>query len=304
MSEIAAGQRSEAAVSAATVGDYVALMKPRVMSLVIFTALVGLLIAPGQIHPVIGFAAILCIAAGAGASAVLNMWFDADIDAKMTRTRTRPIPAGRVTREEALAFGMVLSVASVASLGVLVNWVAAALLAFTIAFYVGVYTMWLKRLTAQNIVIGGLAGALPPVIGWAAATGEIALPPLVLCLITFLWTPAHFWALALVKSDDYARAGVPMLPVVKGARVTQLWIVVYAVLTSVAALLPYALGFAGLGYAVTAALLGIAFSALSILVAFTPPHCAHYARRAYGLFGFSILYLFAIFGALLAERML
>src|SRR6476661_8565983 len=207
--------------SSADVEDYVALLKPRVMSLVVFTALVGLLVAPGHIHPVIGFAALLCIAIGAGASGALNMWYDADIDAVMTRTARRPIPAGRVQPGEALAFGATLAAFSVAVLGVLVSWFAAALLAFTIFFYVFVYTMWLKRSTPQNIVIGGAAGAFPPMIGWAAVTGDVSLAPFLMFLIIFLWTPPHFWALSLLKSEDYRRAGVPMLPVVAGPNATR-----------------------------------------------------------------------------------
>src|SRR6266516_755232 len=206
--------------SIATVGDYVALMKPRVMSLVVFTALVSLLIAPGQIHPMIGFTALLCIAVGAGAAGALNMWYDADIDALMNRTAKRPIPRGRIAPGEALAFGIVLAAFAVGVLGVLVSWLAAALLAFTIFFYVVVYTAWLKRLTPQNIVIGGAAGSLPPVIGWAAGAGEIGLEPLILFLIVLLWTPPHFWALSLNRAEEYARAGVPMLPVVAGRAAT------------------------------------------------------------------------------------
>src|SRR5712692_821444 len=202
--------------SLAGVGDYVALMKPRVMSLVVFTALVGLMVAPGHFHPVLGFIALLCIAVGAGAAGALNMWYDADIDAVMTRTADRPIPAGRVTPGEALGFGMTLAVGSVAVLGLAANWLAAGLLAFTIFFYLAVYTMWLKRATPQNIVIGGAAGAFPPMVGWAAATGGIGIEAVVLFLIIFFWTPPHFWALSLWRSGDYARAGIPMLPVVAG----------------------------------------------------------------------------------------
>src|SRR5437868_4142432 len=202
--------------SLAGVEDYVALLKPRVMSLVIFTALVGLLVAPGHIHPVIGFTALLCIAVGAGASGALNMWYDADIDAVMSRTAERPIPRGRITPGEAAGFGMTLAVGSVAVLGLLVSWLAAALLAFTVFFYAVVYTMWLKRRTSQNIVIGGAAGALPPVIGWAAVTGNVSLEPVLLFLTIFCWTPPHFWALSLLRADEYARAKVPMLPVVAG----------------------------------------------------------------------------------------
>src|SRR5712664_147147 len=229
--------------SLASVGDYVALMKPRVMSLVVFTALVGLVVAPGHLNPVVGFVALLCIAIGAGAAGALNMWYDADIDAVMTRTADRPIPAGRVTRGEALGFGMTLAVGSVAVLGLAANWLAAGLLAFTIFFYVAIYTAWLKRSTPQNIVIGGAAGALPPVIGWAAATGDIGLEPAILFLIIFLWTPPHFWALSLNRADEYGRAGVPMLPVVAGRAATTRRIAIYSVLLLPVSLLPWGLGF-------------------------------------------------------------
>src|SRR5580692_447181 len=207
-----AGANARIEPSLAGVGDYIALMKPRVMSLVVFTALVGLMVAPGHLNPVVGFIALLCIAVGAGAAGALNMWYDADIDAVMARTADRPIPAGRVTRGEALAFGVTLAGGSVAVLGLAANWLAAGLLAFTIFFYVAIYTMWLKRSTPQNIVIGGAAGALPPMIGWAAVTGSVALEPVVLFLIIFFWTPPHFWALSLYRTEDYARAGIPMLP--------------------------------------------------------------------------------------------
>src|SRR3954453_18909315 len=209
-------EEAVAGLSVATVGDYIALLKPRVMSLVVFTALVGLVMAPVPVHPVIGFCAILAIAVGGGAAGALNMWYEADIDALMSRTRRRPIPAGRVSRDEALTYGLVLAGGSVLVLGLVTNVMAAALLAFTIFFYVVVYTMWLKRSTPQNIVIGGAAGALPPVVGWVAATGSLSVAPLLLFLIIFLWTPPHFWALALFRTDDYARARVPMLPVVAG----------------------------------------------------------------------------------------
>src|SRR6478672_11139666 len=206
--------------SIASVGDYVALMKPRVMSLVVFTALVSIMIAPGHIHPVIGFTALLCIAIGAGAAGALNMWYDADIDALMARTAQRPIPAGRVSRGEALGFGVTLASGSVVVLGLVANWIAAGLLAFTIFFYAVIYTIWLKRRTPQNIVIGGAAGAFPPMIGWAAATGSVGLESIVLFGIIFMWTPPHFWALALCRAGDYERAGVPMLPVVAGTQET------------------------------------------------------------------------------------
>src|SRR6202161_1770196 len=222
-----------------TVGDFLALLKPRVMSLVIFTGLAGIAAAPGHVNPLTGFTALLCIAVAAGASGCLNMAYDSDIDRLMTRTATRPIPMGHVAREDALAFGWTLSVASVASMGLFVNFLAAGLLAFTIFFYVVVYTLWLKRRTPQNIVIGGLSGALPPAIGWAAVTGSLSLAPLVLVAIIFLWTPPHFWALALFRSGDYARAGVPMLPVVSGKRVTRWNIFAYALVMAPAGLAPY-----------------------------------------------------------------
>jgi heme o synthase len=216
-------------ISEADVADYIALLKPRVMSLVIFTALVGLVIAPVHVHPVLAFTSLLCIAVGAGAASALNMWYECDIDAKMSRTANRPIPRGRIAPQEALAFGMTLAFFSVMTLGILVNWIAGALLAFTIFFYVVVYTMVLKRRTAQNIVIGGVAGALPPVVAWAAATGSLSVEPLLLFLIIFFWTPPHFWALALFRSDDYARAGVPMLPVVAGPDATRRQILLYSI---------------------------------------------------------------------------
>src|SRR6202034_3745959 len=243
--------------SIAGAGDYIELMKPRVMSLVVFTALVGLLLAPGHIHPVIGFAALLCITVGAGAAGALNMWYDADIDARMARTAGRPIPRGRVSPGEAAGFGFTLAGFSVAALGLLVNWVAASLLAFTIFFYVAIYTIWLKRSTPQNIVIGGAAGALPPMIGWAAATGNVGLEPLILFLIIFLWTPPHFWALALTRADAYARAGIPMLPVVAGRSATAKQIFVYSFLLLLVSILPWALGFIGGVYGAVAIACGV-----------------------------------------------
>src|SRR5215468_6797545 len=226
------------ATSAAEVADFIALMKPRVMSLVVFTAFVGLLLAPGHFHPVLGFAALLCIAVGAGAAGALNMWYDADIDAVMTRTCRRPIPAGRVLPGEALGFGATLAVGSVMMLGLAANWFAAGLLAFTIFFYVAIYTAWLKRSTPQNIVIGGAAGAFPPMIGWAAASGGVALESVLLFLIIFLWTPPHFWALSLLRSGEYARAGIPMLPVVAGKEATKRQILAYSVMLTAGAVLP------------------------------------------------------------------
>ena len=280
----------------ARLADFTLLMKPRVMFLAVFTALVGLVIAPGQLDPLLGSIAILAIAAGAGAAGVLNMWYDADIDAVMTRTIGRPIPRGRVSRAEALAFGLVLACGAVAVLALALNLKAAALLAFTIFFYVVVYTMWLKRQTPQNIVIGGAAGALPPVIGWAAATGEIGLEPLILFLSVFLWTPPHFWSLSLNRADEYARAGVPMLPVVAGRAATTRQILIYSVLLLPVSLLPWALGFAGTIYGAAAAICG----ALFVGLAWQLRSAGETNRRAaHRLFAFSIVYLFVLFAALL-----
>jgi protoheme IX farnesyltransferase len=282
---------------ATRVPHFVTLMKPRVMVLAVFTAFVGLMIAPSRLDPLLGFIAILAIATGAGAAGVLNMWYDADIDAVMTRTAGRPIPRGAVTRLEALAFGLVLAGISVSVLALALNLTAAALLAFAIFFYVVVYTVWLKRSTPQNIVIGGAAGALPPVIGWAAATGEIGLEPLILFLIVFLWTPPHFWALSLNRADEYARAGVPMLPVVAGRAETTRQILIYSILLFPISLLPWALGFAGAIYGATAVLCGAAFIALALrLVGSNEAD----RRPAHRLFAFSILYLFLLFAALCA----
>src|SRR5215469_12427738 len=282
--------------SVAGVGDYIELMKPRVMSLVVFTALVGLVLAPVPMHPVMAFTALLCIAVGAGAAGALNMWYDADIDARMGRTAGRPIPRGRVTSGEAAGFGFTLAAFSIVSLGLLVNVLAAALLAFTIFFYVVIYTMWLKRSTPQNIVIGGAAGALPPMIGWAAATGGIGLEPLILFLIIFLWTPPHFWALALNRSNEYARAGVPMLPVVAGRAATTRQILIYSILLAPTSVLPCLLGFAGPIYGATALVCGGIFVALAIQL-----HRSSKVDRkaAHRLFAFSIAYLFLLFAALL-----
>jgi protoheme IX farnesyltransferase len=287
-------------ISEAEVGDFIALLKPRVMSLVIFTALVGIVLAPGHLHPVIAVTSLICIAVGAGASGALNMWYDRDIDALMTRTMNRPIPRGRVSPEEALAFGMVLSFFSVVTLGILVNWYAAALLAFTIFFYVVIYTMWLKRSTAQNIVIGGAAGALPPVVGWVAATGSLSVEPILLFLIIFFWTPPHFWALALFRNEDYRRAGVPMLPVVAGPAATRLQILLYAIFLVALAIAPWPLGYFGPAYGVVAAVSGAAllWLAVAVYVRREGPSALRAARQ---LFGFSILYLFALFATLLAE---
>jgi protoheme IX farnesyltransferase len=285
--------------SLAGAGDYIELMKPRVMSLVVFTALVGLLVAPGHVHPVIGLTALICIAVGAGAAGALNMWYDADIDARMARTAARPIPSGRVLPGEALAFGVTLAGFAVVVLGLLVNILAALLLAATIAFYVLVYTMWLKRSTPQNIVIGGAAGALPPMIGWAAVTGNISLEPVVLFLIIFFWTPPHFWALSLYRAEDYARAGVPMLPVVAGEPETRRQILLYTLLLAPLGVAPWFLGYTGAIYGITAAVTGAVMIALAFRI--------RAEKRGYvaakQMFGFSILYLFLLFAMLLVDRL-
>jgi len=285
-------------VSEASVGDYVALLKPRVMSLVVFTALVGLMVAPTHVHPMIGFTALLCIAVGAGAAGALNMWYDADIDAVMTRTASRPIPRGRIAPGEALGFGMTLAVFAVVVLGLLVSWVAALLLAFTVFFYVAIYTMWLKRWTPQNIVIGGAAGAFPPMIGWAAATGGLAIEPCLLFLIIFLWTPPHFWALSLVRADEYARARVPMLPVVAGPEETRRQILLYSIVLMPVGAAPWLLGYAGTLYGVTALAAGATMVALSWRLRIAR---ANADKPAMQLFAFSILYLFVLFAVLLVE---
>jgi heme o synthase len=294
---------ASAAAGGADVADYVALMKPRVMSLVIFTALTGLVAAPGSLHPLLAAIALLAIAVGAGASGALNMWWDADIDARMERTARRPIPAGRVAPGEALAFGMVLSVGSVLILGILVNWVAAGLLALTIAFYIVIYTMWLKRTTPQNIVIGGAAGAFPPMVGWAAVTGSVSLDSVLLFLIIFMWTPPHFWALALYRCKDYERVGIPMLPVVAGLDETRRQIVIYSALLVPLACTPVLTGLGGVAYGITAVVLGAVFMALAINV-WRTREGANAEAAAKRLFGFSILYLFLLFAVLLGEHVL
>ena len=278
--------------------DFIALTKPRVMSLAVFTALVGLMLAPEHPDPLTGLVAILCIAAGAGAAGALNMWYDADIDAVMARTALRPIPRGRLSRGEALCFGLVLAAGAILILALATNVAAAALLAATILFYVVVYTMWLKRRTPQNIVIGGAAGACPPLIGWLAAGGPLALEPLLLTLIIFLWTPPHFWALSLNRAGEYTRAGVPMLPVVAGKAATKRQILIYCFLLVAAAALPWAFGAAGTVYAVTSGLSGAAMIALAIRLDRSLYLDARPARR---LFAFSILYLFVLFAALLVD---
>jgi heme o synthase len=284
--------------------DYFALLKPRVMTLVVFTGLCGLLAAPGHIHPVIGFTAVLCIAVAAGASGALNMWYEADLDARMKRTANRPIPAGRIDPASAFGFAVSLAIGAVAVMALAVNLVAAALLTISILFYVFVYTVWLKRRTPQNIVIGGAAGAFPPVIGWAAVTGDVTALPLLLFGLIFLWTPPHFWSLALFVRGDYANAGVPMLPVTHGARVTRNQILAYTPLLVGVSLVPWAMRLTGAIYGVTAAALGAVFMALAVAVFrndATDPAAMRPERR---LFAFSILYLFVMFGALVADRWL
>src|SRR3954454_4156109 len=287
---------------AATAGDYFTLLKPRVMSLVVFTGLAGIVVAPGHVHPLVAFTALLCIALGAGASGALNMAYDSDIDGLMARTAARPIPLGRISREEALTFGWWIAAASVAMMMLFVNELAAVLLTFTILFYVGVYTLWLKRRTPQNIVIGGLAGALPPAIGWAAVTGSLSLVPLVLVAITFFWTPPHFWALALFRSGDYARAGVPMLPVAKGKAHTRYQIVAYTLLLSPLGLAPAFIGLGGGLYAAAAVAFGCWMLVAAIAVLREGDEVREPAARK--LFGVSIVYLFALFAALIVERLM
>jgi protoheme IX farnesyltransferase len=295
------GTPTVAGTAGATVGDFLTLMKPRVMSLVVFTALVGMVAAPGKLHPVLGAIALLCVAGGAGACGAINMWYDADIDARMARTAARPIPRGHVAPEEALAFGVVLAIFSVLTLGLLVNWTAAALLALTIAFYIFVYTMWLKRRTPQNIVIGGAAGAFPPMIGWASVTGSAGLESIVLFALIFMWTPPHFWALALYRWRDYERAGIPMLPVVAGLDETRRQILVYSVLLAPLALVPAFIGLGGIIYLIAATLLGCTLLALALRVYRTREGRAA-DRAAKQMFGFSILYLFLLFAVVLFEH--
>lgn len=286
---------AEEAVS--SVRDYITLLKPRVMSLVVFCGLTGMIVAPGTLHPLQQFITILCIALGSGGSGAINMWFDRDIDAHMLRTLSRPVPAGRIAPADALAFGVTTAFFSVMLLGLAVNWLAAAVLLAAIATYVFVYTVWLKRRTPQNIVIGGAAGAFPPMIGWAAVTGSLSIEPLLLFLIIFLWTPPHFWALALYRHGDYARVGVPMLPVVRGQAATKRGIMLYTLLLVATSLLPYATPIAGLVYLISAALLGAGF--------------LYHAWRIFGdttdrwakrTFAYSMLYLFILFACLIVDN--
>jgi len=307
---------TKTAPAAARWQDYIQLLKPRVMSLVVFTGLTGLVCAGKPVNPILGAVAILCIAVGAGASGALNMWYDADIDAKMRRTRGRPVPSGKVQGADALAMGIVLSIFSVMLMGMALNWLAAGLLAFTIFFYAVVYTVWLKRWTAQNIVIGGLAGALPPVIGWAAASGAAPLNAWLLCAIIFMWTPPHFWALSLYTREDYAKAGVPMMPVVAGAASTRRQILTYSLLFLPFAIAPAFTGLGGLAYLAVSILGGAVFLLLAVRLARSQAGEASGernddglydvragARDARNLFAFSILYLALLFATLLGERL-
>ena len=278
------------------VTDFIALLKPRVMSLVVFTGFAGMMLAPGHLHPLLAAVAILCIAVAAGASGAINMWYDRDIDTGMKRTRNRPLPAGRMDPADALGFGVVLSVVAVTVMGLAVNYVAAALLALTICFYVFIYTIWLKRRTPQNIVIGGASGAFPPMIGWAAVSGDVSLASLALFAIVFMWTPPHFWALSLYRCGDYARVGVPMMPVVAGGRETRKLILLYTVLLIPVTLAPFWLGVAGLAYASAAVLLGGIFLGLAVRLWITATD-----STAKALFGYSILYLFVLFAVMLVD---
>ncbi len=295
--DFTAGVQDAAASEGARVADYLALLKPRVMSLVVFTGFAGLIAAPGGLHPFLAGVAVLCIAIGAGAAGAINMWYERDIDALMVRTRHRPIPAGRMAPDAALAYGVILSLFSVMLMGLAVNWVAAALLALANGFYVFVYTIWLKRRTPQNIVIGGAAGAFPPMIGWAAVTGTVGLESIALFLIIFMWTPPHFWSLALYREGDYAKAGIPMLPVVAGAAETRRQILIYAVLLAPLSLAPALLGAAGMLYGAVAFGLSLIFVLYALRVRFDRTLAS--ARR---MFGFSILYLFLVFAALIVDR--
>jgi heme o synthase len=292
---------------AAELSDWIALLKPRVMALVVFTGLIGLLIAPGHLHPVLGFTAVLCIAVAAGACGAINMWYDRDIDAVMRRTRNRPIPAGRIEAGAALGYGVTLAAGSIIVMELAVNLTAASILALSIAFYVFIYTMWLKRRTPQNIVIGGAAGAFPPVIGWAAVTGSVDLVPLILFAIVFIWTPPHFWSLALFANADYQRAGIPMLPVVAGARETRRQIVVYTLLLLPLSLAPWLIGFSHAVYGVSAAVLGVGFLVSVWRVAVDRQDASGVSLTndapARAAFKYSILYLFALFAALAVDRL-
>jgi heme o synthase len=283
--------------SDARVSDFIALLKPRVMTLVVFTGIAGIWMAPGHLHPFLSLVAVLCIAVASGAAGAINMWYERDIDALMSRTKNRPLPQGRIDPSEALSFGVVLTVFSVFLMGVAVNWSAAALLAFASFFYVFVYTVWLKRRTPQNIVIGGAAGAFPPMIGWAAVTGHMSAESVLMFMLIFLWTPPHFWALALYRNEDYKRAGVPMLPVVAGAAATKRQILLYTLILAPFALAPYFMGMAGAVYLAGAALLHGLFVLNAVRILRETGH--KYARV---MFGYSIFYLFALFALMMADK--
>lgn len=286
-------------ISTANVADYFALLKPKVMSLVIFTGFAGLWVAPNSadLHPVLAATAILCLAINAGAAGAINMWFDRDIDAIMKRTKNRPLPKGVIDPDEALSFGLVLSILSTMMMGIALNWVTASLLIFANFFYVFVYTVWLKRSTPQNIVIGGAAGAFPPMIGWAAVTGDITLASIALFAIIFFWTPPHFWALALFANEDYKRAKVPMLPVTHGEKYTKIQMLVYSIIMLPIALSPYFLGVSGVGYMISATLLSLFFIYTSVRVLMDKTH-----KSAKLMFGYSVFYLFALFLALMIDK--
>lgn len=291
-------QIMDSPASAGTVRDYVALLKPRVMSLVVFSGFAGMVVAPGHLHPVLAMVAVLCIALASGAAGAINMWYDRDIDALMDRTVNRPIPQGRVPASEALAFGIVLTIASVSMMGLALNWVAAGLLALASGFYIFIYTMWLKRRTPQNIVIGGAAGAFPPMIGWAAVTGDVSIASIVLFSLIFFWTPPHFWALAIFRRLDYQHAGVPMLPVVAGEAETKKQMLIYTLILLPLATAPYFLGIGGLTYLAGSVVLGLAFVALAVQVLRSADH-----KPAKRMFAFSILYLFLLFAILIGEHL-
>ncbi len=295
--ETTGAARSIAQPAGARLSDYIALLKPRVMSLVVFTGFAGMVVAPGSLHPLLAAVAVFCIALSAGAAGAINMWYERDIDALMERTRERPIPAGRMAPNRALVFGITLNLVPIAIMGVALNWVAAGLLALAAGFYIFVYTVWLKRRTPQNIVIGGAAGAVPPMIGWAAVTGSVSLESVALFLIIFMWTPPHFWALALYREGDYAKAGVPMLPVVAGPAETRRQILIYTLLLVPLSFVPLALGTAGLAYGAGAAVMGAYFLWLAVQVVRSASD-----RAAKRMFGFSILYLFVLFAALIVEH--
>ncbi len=291
------GSSLKTAISQATIRDYFELLKPRVMSLVVFSAFVGLWIAPGHIHPYLGFLTILSIALGAGASGAINMWYDRDIDEVMSRTKKRPLPRGVIEPDDALSLGIFLTLISVGILGLSANWLAAIILAFASFFYVFIYTIWLKRSTSQNIVIGGAAGAFPPMIGWVAVTGEVTIEPVVLFLIIFFWTPPHFWALSLYKSKDYKKAKVPMMPLTAGERSTKIQMLVYTLILVPLTLVPYFIGMVGLTYVLGAVVLGFIFviSAISVLRETN----YFYAKL---MFGYSIFYLFALFALMMIDK--